>query len=360
VSNFQPFEYMAWSKAVAPGARYAMHVSGLPPPEPLPIAMPDWDTWTARWEPLRTQLVEALGVWLGAPGRDGVIVAGDSEAIFVSLAGLVERGQPVVVERPAYAATERCVQMLGGVPVHVERMEADGWQLDPARLDACLAESSARLVAITDPHNPTGVSLEADTRAALIEVVERRRAVLIVDEVFAPFRGSQKPPAWTASSDSVLTLGSLTKAWGLSALRTGWVLGAPALVSRSRQVFDLLGVNPPTATLALALAALEHAPALDERAHRASCCVNDVIAATDWGESAIVPPHDGIIGYLRLPAARTSEEAVAALRALDGVQAVPGHFFGHDTHVRIGWDPATTAGAEGCRLISARVNGETG
>jgi aspartate/methionine/tyrosine aminotransferase len=289
-----------------------------------------------------------------------VIVAGASDAIFTALAGLVERGRPVVVELPAYAAMERCVQMLGGAPVHVERLEADGWRLDPERLDACLAESGARLVGITDPHNPTGVSLDATTRAAIVEVIERHGAVLVVDEIFAPFRGPRRPPAWAASSDRVLTLGSLTKGWGLSALRTGWVLGAPALVARSRQVFDLLGVNPPTATLALAKAALEHAPTLDDRAHRASCRVNDIFAATDWGDASMAPPQDGIIGFLRLPPGCTSEAAVSALREKDGVQAVPGHFFGHDTHLRIGFDPATIDGAAGCRLISVRVNGQSG
>src|SRR5262249_28729407 len=161
VSEFRPFEYMAWSKAVAPGARYPMHVSGLPPPEPLPLALPGWEVWTARSEPLRGELVEGLVAWLGAPGLDGVIVSGASDAIFTALAGFMERGQPAIVERPAYAAMERCVQMLGGVPVHVERLEADGWRLDPERLDACVAESGARVVAITDPHNPTGVSLDA-------------------------------------------------------------------------------------------------------------------------------------------------------------------------------------------------------
>jgi len=44
-----------------------------------------------------------------------------------------------------------------------------------------------------------------------------------------------------------------------------------------------------------------------------------------------------------------------ALRELDGVQVVPGHFFGSDVHVRLGFDPEVTDGAAACRLIAARL-----
>lgn len=354
--SFRPFEYMAWSKAVPPGARFPMQISGLPPiSPPLEIAPPDWSTWTAPAPPLRDALGEQLGRWLGAPGCSIVLVSGASEAVFVALAPLVERGRPVVVERPAYAAIERAVQFLGGVPVAVERQEWDGWRFDPGRLEALLAETGARVVAITDPHNPTGVSIDLHARRAVIKVVERRGAVLVVDEIFAPFRGPERPPPWAAGSEHVLSLGSLTKGWGLSALRIGWALGAPALVRQSTQVFDLLGVNPPSATLALALATMPFARRLDARAYAASQQVNDIFAATGWNEAAMVPPHDGIIGFLRMPPGWESEAAVAALREMDGVQVVPGHFFGYDDHLRIGFDPERTDGVEGCRLVAARL-----
>jgi aspartate/methionine/tyrosine aminotransferase len=220
-----------------------------------------------------------------------------------------------------------------------------------------LAETGARVVAITDPHNPTGVSIDAATRRAALKVIERQRALLIVDEIFAPFRGSERASAWAAASGRVLSLGSLTKACGLAALRTGWVLGAPALVAACRQVFDLLGVNPPSATLVLARSALERASDLDACAWRMSDRVHAIYAATDWGEAGMVRPDDGIIAFLRLPAGWRSESAAVALRELDGVQAVPGHYFGSDAHVRIGFDPEATDGTEACRLIAARLDG---
>ena len=356
MAGFRPFEYLAWAKAVPPGAGFPMHLSGLLPPPSLPVALPDWAAVTAPAALPRAALVEALTAWLGAAGRDALVVSGASEAVFVALAGHLARGQPVIVEEPAYRAIERAVQFLGGVPVALQRREQDGWRFDAERLDALLEESGARLVAITDPHNPTGISIDGETRRAVIEVVERHGALLLVDEIFAPFRGPQRAPAWAATSERVLSVGSLTKGWGLSALRTGWVLGAAACIQPCRQVFDLLGVNPPSATLALAREALRHAVELDSRAQHASRRVHEIYAGTEWGEAATASTGDGFIGFLRLPGGWSSETAASALRELDGVQVVPGHFFGRDDHIRIGFDPEATDGAEGCRLIAARLN----
>jgi aspartate/methionine/tyrosine aminotransferase len=352
--GFRPFEYMAWAKQVEPGAHYPFNISGLPAPDPsLKLPLPSWAECLQPSRPVLAAFVEKLGVMLGAPGRSAVVAGGASEAITVALAPFIEQGRPVIVENPAYRAMERSAALLGGVPVRVERREADGWQLDPERLDALLAETGARLVGITDPHNPTGVSIDAATREGLVRVVERRGALLVVDEIFACFRGPRRPPAWAAASERVLSLGSLTKGWGLSSLRTGWVLGAAALVERCRQAFDLLAVNPPTVTLLLALAALEHAPQLDAYAFGAAQRVREVFAATDWGEAGMVSPQAGIIGFLRLPPGWSSEHAVTALRERHGIQAVPGHFFGHDDRLRLGFAGDGFDPAEGCRLIAA-------
>jgi len=354
MAAFRSFEYMAWSKAVPPGSRFPLHVSGLSAPA-ISIDALLWQDCLAPERETQAALLDDLRRYLGISGCDGLIVSGASEAAFVALAAHVARGAPVIVEQPAYAAFARSAQFVGGVPVTLERRATEGWRLEPALLDRLLVASGARVVAITDPHNPTGISLDGDTRRALIEVVERRGAVLIVDEIFAPFRGAGRSPAWAATSNRVLSLGSLTKAWGLAPLRTGWVIGDAALLRPCKQVFDLLGVNPPSATMALARRALQQTGTLDARALRASCRVNEILTTAPWAGERLVPPHHGVIGFLRLPEGWDSEAAACVLRRLDDVQVVPGRFFGRDDHIRIGFDPETTDGARACRLVAARL-----
>ncbi len=354
--SFQPFAYMAWAKAVPTGARFPLHGSGMPGPDPAvpfpPLVSADWVGPVA---PLREAFLARLARLLGVPGRMGVLTAGASEALFLALGPFVQPGAPVLVEEPAYRAMERVVQFLGGRPVRLVRAEADGWQLDPERLAALLARTGARLVGLTDPHNPTGVAAAPAARRAVVEVVERYGAVLVVDEIFAAFREGGQAPAWAALSERVLSVGSLTKGWGLGALRLGWVLGAPALVRRCEQLFDLLGVIPPTATVRLGLAALDAAARLDARAAAAAARARAVFAAIDWHPAGLVVPDAGLIAFLRLPPGWRSEEAAAVLRERDGVQVVPGHFFGSDAHLRLGLPPLDFDPFEGCRLVAARL-----
>jgi aspartate/methionine/tyrosine aminotransferase len=84
--------------------------------------------------------------------------------------------------------------------------------------------------------------------------------------------------------------------------------------------------------------------------------VRQTFAATEWGEASMVSPQDGIITYLKLPRGWTSEQAVAALREQHGIQAVPGHFFGHDDHLRVGFAGDGYDPAEGCRLLASCLN----
>lgn len=354
--SFPPFEYMAWAKAVPAGARFAMHGSGMPAPGPdLPIPALTLEDWTGPVAPLREAFVERLTQLLQAPGRAAVLTAGASEALFLALGPFVQPDAPVVVEEPAYRAMERVVQFLGGRPVRLEREERCGWQLDPERLDAALVRTGARLVGLTDPHNPTGVGASAATRRAVVDVIERRGALLVVDEIFAAFREEGQAPAWAALSERVLSVGSLTKGWGLGALRLGWVLGAAPLVRRCAQLFDLLGVIPPTGTVRVGLLALDAAAQLDARAAAAAARARAVFATIDWHPAAVVVPNAGLIAFLRLPPGWRSEEAARVLRARDGVQVVPGHFFGSDGHLRVGLPPLDFDPVEGCRLIAARL-----
>jgi aspartate/methionine/tyrosine aminotransferase len=348
---------MAWSKAVTPGARYRMQVSGIGPPRSLDLPPPAREVWAGPEGELQAATIESLRTYLGIPRADGLLVSGASEATVVALAAHLARGDTALVETPAYAAFERCAQFAGANVVPLERREEDGWQPEPERLDRSLAESRASLVALTDPHNPTGVSIDGERRRALVEVIERRSALLVVDEIFAPFRGPGRSPAWASISERVLSLGSLTKAWGLSALRTGWVMGVPSLIGPCRSLYDLMGVNPPAATSWLAREALGAAAALDARALEASLRAHAAYAGVDWGEAGGIRAGDGIIVFLRLPAGWRSEAAARVLRAEDDVQLAPGHFFGRDDYLRIGFDPEVTDGGAACRRIAVRLNG---
>ncbi|MFN8557800.1 MAG: aminotransferase class I/II-fold pyridoxal phosphate-dependent enzyme [Dehalococcoidia bacterium] len=337
-----------------PGARYPLHASGLAAPD-LALTLPD-DAWrqpsAAVLEPFTGRLTALLGV----PGAALVSASGAGEAVFLALAPFAERGRPVVVEQPAYRAMEQVVRLLG-----VSRSALSGGRRTAGgsirRGSMPCWLQPARRSSVSPTRTTRPAPRDAAQRAEVVRVVERRGALLVVDEIFAPFRGAGAPPAWASLSDRVLTVGSLTKAWGLGSLRSGWVIGAAPLVARCEAAHELVGGLPPTMTLALSLVALDHATALDARAHAAARTARAAFAATAWGQASMRLPDDGIVGFLRLPPGWSSLTTATALRDLDGVQTGPGRFFGGDGYLRLGISLPEPDAVEACRLVAARLNG---
>src|SRR5581483_8383174 len=95
---FQPFEYMAWAKQVAPGAPFPMQRSGLPGPHPSFVPALPACVSLVEDRTLHQQTAERLTAYLGASDRALTFASGASEALFVALAPLVVPGQPVIVE----------------------------------------------------------------------------------------------------------------------------------------------------------------------------------------------------------------------------------------------------------------------
>ena len=109
------------------------------------------------WVPL----VEAIASRYGVAPEQVATGAGCSGANFLAFAALVEPGDEVVVERPAYDPLLGALELLGARVVRFERTREDRWAVDPDRIRRVLSPRT-RLVVLTSPHNPTGVLIPGD------------------------------------------------------------------------------------------------------------------------------------------------------------------------------------------------------
>ena len=161
-------------------------------------------------------------VGLGAP----------EEGIFVTLHALLEPDDQVVVLTPCYDSLINVVEHLGCRVARWPLTEAPeppdgpgGWQLDLRTLTQ-LATLRTKLVIVNFPHNPTGYLPSPEEWQALVRWVERSGAWLFSDEMY---RGLEYDPAAQRLVsacdlyDRAITLGGLSKTYGLPGLRTGWL-----------------------------------------------------------------------------------------------------------------------------------------
>jgi len=172
-----------------------------------------------------------------------LVTTGAQSAIHLVSTVLIGRGDRVLVETPTYPhaadALRRAGARLVGVPVSTD----DGWDLD--RAEQAFARTLPVLAYLMpDFQNPTGRSMSAAERQAMLAAGERSGSVLVLDETTADLdidRGPLAPDFEASEPGTVVRIGSLGKAvWG--GLRLGWVRADGDLIRRlvaARPAHDL-------------------------------------------------------------------------------------------------------------------------
>jgi aspartate/methionine/tyrosine aminotransferase len=347
-------EYMHWAKTRA-SVHYNLGSSEVPhfALGRLGISIDDLELDGAsryRYAPLREAIARKAGV---APDR--VVAAdGTSMANMLAMAALIEPGDEVLAESPVYEPLTATARFLGAEIRHFPRNAPD-FRLDPAAVAAAVTPRT-RLILITNLHNPSGaLAGEAELRA-VGEIAASAGAHVLVDEVYLDAAATPQRSA-VHFGERFIATASLTKVYGLSGLRCGWILASPELAERIWRLNELFGVAQAHADERLSVIALERladisaeTPALLER-NRA--LANAFFASRDDIEAA--PMTGGIACFPRL--VKGDVDALdALLRERFDAGIVPGRFFGLPDHFRLGVGQPTEIVEGGLERLGAALD----
>ncbi len=193
------------------------------------------------------------------PAEDILCFAGAAEAIYASMRVLLGPDDHAVVVTPNYQAAETvplAICAVTGVPLD----PADNWSLDLDRVEAAIRPAT-RLVSINFPHNPTGKILERDRFDALVALCRRHGLWLFSDEVYRPLgpEGTLHLPQAADAYERGLSLGVMSKAYGLPGLRIGWIAcadrGLLARLERYKHYLSICNAAPSERLAVIALKA---------------------------------------------------------------------------------------------------------
>jgi aspartate/methionine/tyrosine aminotransferase len=153
-----------------------------------------------------------------------LLTPGAAGALFMVSTTLLAPGDHLVVLRPNYATNIETPRAIGCDISFVELSFERGWRYTADDIAKAMTPKT-KLVSITTPHNPTGTVLDRDTLRAIVKLVEQRGAHLLVDETYRDLsEACAAEPYATALSEKVISVASLSKAYGLPGLRLGWLL----------------------------------------------------------------------------------------------------------------------------------------
>jgi histidinol-phosphate aminotransferase len=222
--NESPFDFPFKEQALAAIARRAWNV------------YPDFESTL-----LRTALANAYALT-----PDHVLVGnGSNELLAAAVGAFVGPGTPVIFARPTFALYEKLVTIAGGLPVPVDLDPMTGLLPLDAMLEK-LATLSGAVVMVCSPNNPTGGVLPRNGIDRLLAT----GATVLFDRAYGDFESDEMPPL----HDRLVTFSTFSKAWGLAALRVGWLASTAATCREIRKVklpYSLNVISEAIAAVAL-------------------------------------------------------------------------------------------------------------
>ncbi len=276
----------------------------------------------------------------GASADDVLVTTGTSEANFLTVTTLVERGDEVVVVLPNYMQVHGLARGLGATVREVWLEEDGGWGLDHDRLAAAV-NARTKLVCVCTPNNPTGQLLSAADLDAVARLAEGVGAWVLSDEVY---RGTEHDGVESASMwgryERVVVTGGLSKAYGLPGLRIGWIVAPPERIEAAWAQKDYTTIATATLSEALAEAALAKREALLARTR--GLVAERWPALERWAvghgrKLRWTRPRAGAIAFFGYSYDVDSGPFVDRLIHERGTMVVPGSQFLAERHLRIGY-----------------------
>jgi len=349
--------YLDWASRHYGKVRFDLASSGMPTVPLVELGVPDAATLAdpAGWPGLRS----AIASYNDVPREEAIAALGTTHALWLAYTCLAGPGDDVLVEDPTYEPLLRIAEGVGARVVRFARDPKDGFALDLDRIAKAMTPRT-KIVAVTDLHNPSGARAGAEVLRAAARMAAARGAVLVVDEVYAPFDDLVDGSGVFRTSSrklapNLIAVASLTKCYGLGPQRIGWLLGPRAIVERSEDAVTATCGMLPLAHAHLALRAFGKIGALAERSRAVLATKRDRVAA--WAKAqgfAWSAPKAGLFGFVMLPGRADLTPIIEAAVREREVIVAPGAFFGIPSGFRVAWSAPVDVLEEGLdRLAEA-------
>ncbi len=296
----------------------------------------------ARGAPLlREQIAQKLYPTLH--GDNILCFAGAEEGIFCTLYALCDSSDHVIVLTPCYQSLDEIPRLKGCSITHVELQEKEGWRIDLNAIKNAIRQNT-KCVVINFPHNPTGQVITQDELKDLVSLLEPHGIWLFSDEVYRLLGMPDKlwaPPAAEIYHRAV-SLGVMSKAFGMAGLRVGWIAcqDTKMLSSIESMKYYTTICNSAPAEV-ISIITLKNSKAILARNNK---IVSDNLLLLDafvkeyeqlfsW-----IRPQGGCVGFMHYSSAENIDDFCVRVVKNSGVLLMPASVYDMKTnHFRIGF-----------------------
>lgn len=271
-----------------------------------------------------------------------LVHSGAEEAIYLFMHSMLAAGDHVIVHWPCYQSLFEVAASIGCQVSFWQAHEERGWALDLDELKALLKPNTKAIV-VNTPHNPSGYLMSRDEYLALNKLAEEHGILLFSDEVYreSEYDLADRLPAACEINPTAISLGVVSKTYGLPGLRIGWIATQNREVyARMAAMKDYTSICNSAPSEFLAEVALRHREVLVGRNLQLlhdNLAVLDGFFARHADQFRWVRPKAGSIAFPKLLQGEI-EAFCHELVTQQGVLLLPGTLYGDEgNHFRIGY-----------------------
>jgi aspartate/methionine/tyrosine aminotransferase len=273
---------------------------------------------------------------------DTLVVSSAQEGIFVAYHALLDASDHVIVETPCYESGLELARSTGAAVSVWERHFEDGWTHDLSVLEK-LIRPNTKMLYINTPSNPTGMNMKPEVLEAVMNLARENNIIVFCDEVYRELEHdpAKRLPAACDLYENAISLGSMSKSYGLPGLRLGW------LVSRNRLLLEkclhfryyttICSSAPSEFLTALALRQREPILARNLGIVQHNLPILKAFLSRHSNLFTWVEPDASPIGFPRVHILGSVMDFCEEIVQKTGVLLLPGSVYDQPSHVRMGY-----------------------
>jgi aspartate/methionine/tyrosine aminotransferase len=282
------------------------------------------------------------GIYKQIKSDDVLVVAAAEEGIFVLYHALAGPGDHVIVETPCYESALEVARSTGAQVSEWPRTFESGWAHDVAALEK-LIRPNTKVIYINTPHNPTGLLMPATVFQQVIALSASRNIIVFSDEVYRELEHdpAMRLPAACEAYEHAVSLGSMSKTYGLPGLRLAWLASRdPEIIERCLEFKYYTTICSSAPSEFLTALALRHREVLVQRNLEIVMRNLPLLHAFFQRHSHLFEwkkPNASPIGFVHFKPQRDALEFCENVVRDAGVLLLPGSVYDQPHHIRFGF-----------------------
>src|SRR5580704_16975250 len=279
--------------------------------------------------------------------EESIATTGGKLALFNALQVLVDHGDEVILPVPYWVSYKDIIQYGGGKVVYLETDEAENFRVTADAIEKAITPRTKAII-LNSPSNPTGSVIAPADLERIVKLAHERGIYLLLDEcyVYLQYTGALvSGGSFTDCKEHIIVLGSLSKTYGMTGWRAGYVLGPKPIIAAMSKLQSQSISSTASFVQKAAVAALNGSQECVAEMRADYLTLRDRILGrlTEIPGVTCTKPegafyvYPNVSAYLGKPGAQTTMELASRLLNEAHVVTVPGEAFGTKQHLRLAY-----------------------